>query len=82
MSGGFMVREIEPDLIDTVRVAQMLGVKRRTIEDWIYDQRKNYTPDPLPLVKVGRLNRFPPKAVEAWWKRRMVSTVEYGEASE
>lgn len=76
------MKEIEPDLIDKTRVAQMLGVKPRTIEDWIYDQRRVHTADPLPVVKIGRLNRFPPNKVQEWWKRRQVSnTVEYGEVS-
>lgn len=42
----------EPELYTPVEMAAMLRVPLRTLEKWVL-QRK------IPVVKVGRLNRFP-----------------------
>jgi excisionase family DNA binding protein len=42
----------EPELYTPFEMAQMLRVPLRTIEKWVLQRR-------IPVVKCGRLNRFP-----------------------
>lgn len=46
-------------LLSTKEVAELLNVSWRTVEDWRLDRK-------LPVVKVGRLNRFRRSAVIAF----------------
>jgi len=63
----------EPELVSSRAVAKILGISERTIEDWVYEQRRRFTPDPLPYHKIGRLTRFSLADVRAWYRRRRVS---------
>ncbi|MDD5673044.1 MAG: helix-turn-helix domain-containing protein [Chitinivibrionales bacterium] len=47
----------EPEFYTPDELAVLLRVPRRTIEKWSLQRR-------LPVVKVGRLNRFPRVAIE------------------
>jgi len=67
------MNSIEPELIDGRAVARILGISERTIQDWVYEQRRHFTPDPLPYHKIGRLTRFSLSDVRAWYGRRRVS---------
>jgi excisionase family DNA binding protein len=42
----------EPEYYTPAELAAMLRIPRRTLEKWVLQRR-------LPVVKVGRLNRFP-----------------------
>ena len=42
----------EPELYTPVEMAAMLRVPLRTLEKWVLQRR-------IPVIKVGRLNRFP-----------------------
>ena len=64
---------IEPELVSGKAVARILGLSERTIEDWVYEQRRRFTPDPLPYHKIGRLTRFHLPEVRDWYRRRKVS---------
>lgn len=44
------------------KVAEILGVKTSTIYQWTYE---GY----IPHVKLGRLVRFDPKAIEEWVRK-------------
>jgi len=45
-------KPVEPDYFTPKELAALLQVPRRTLEKWTLQKR-------LPVVKVGRLNRFP-----------------------
>jgi hypothetical protein len=64
--------KVPRELLDVKAVAYILNVSPRTIEDWIYRERRTPTPDPLPVRKVGRLNKFRYEDVWAWVERRKV----------
>lgn len=44
--------EQEPELYTPGELASLLRIPRRTLEKWTLQRR-------LPVVKIGRLNRFP-----------------------
>lgn len=52
----------EPDFYTGEELADMLRIPRRTLEKWVLKRR-------LPVVKVGRLNRFPRVEIQ----RRLLS---------
>jgi excisionase family DNA binding protein len=43
---------IEPEFYTPEELADLLRIPKRTIEKWVLKKR-------LPVIKVGRLNRFP-----------------------
>ena len=47
------------DLVDVNELARRLGISRHTIYSWVSQRR-------IPYLKVGRLLRFEPTAVDAW----------------
>lgn len=58
--GAQKAEPLENDpLLSTSDVAELLNVSARTVEDWRLDRK-------LPVVKVGRLNRFRRSAVLAF----------------
>jgi excisionase family DNA binding protein len=42
----------EPEFYTPAELAELLRIPRRTLEKWTLQRR-------LPVIKVGRLNRFP-----------------------
>ena len=56
--GGISSRTRSP-LVDIPAVAERLGVSERFVRRLVFERR-------IPYVKVGRLVRFDPAAVEQW----------------
>jgi len=50
-------------LVDVKTVAEMLGVKEKTVYDWTHRRL-------MPYHKVGRLLRFDPDEIERWVKEK------------
>jgi len=63
---------LEPELLSIRKLAKFLDCSPKTIQDWVYKDRKRPTPDPLPYYKLGGLVRFRLKEVMAWIERRKV----------
>ena len=61
-----------PELLSTRRLAELLDCSPKTVQDWLYKDRKNPTTDPLPYYRLGGLVRFKLKEVMAWVERRRV----------
>jgi excisionase family DNA binding protein len=60
------------DLLSIRRVAQILDCSPKTVQDWLYKDRKCPSSDPLPYYRIGGLVRFKAKEVTAWIERRRV----------
>ena len=60
------------ELVSIKRLAQILDCSPETVRDWMYRNRRNMTPDPLPYYRVGGLVRFRLADVTAWIDRRRV----------
>jgi predicted DNA-binding transcriptional regulator AlpA len=60
------------DLLSIRRLAQILDCSPKTVQDWLYKERKDPSSDPLPYYRIGGLVRFKPNEVIAWIERRRV----------
>jgi excisionase family DNA binding protein len=60
------------ELLSIRRLAQLLDCSPKTVQDWLYKDRKRPSSDPLPYYRIGGLVRFKPKEVTAWIERRRV----------
>jgi excisionase family DNA binding protein len=58
-------KPIEQELIDITQAAKLLGTTVRHMRNLVADDRD----DRIPFGHVGRLLRFDPLAVAAWWQR-------------
>ena len=63
---------VGPELLSIKNLAQLLDCSPKTVQDWLYKDRKNPSTDPLPYYRVGGLVRFKLKEVLAWVERRRV----------
>jgi excisionase family DNA binding protein len=63
---------IGPELLSTRKVAEILDCSPKTVQDWIYKDRKRPSNDPLPYYRVGGLVRFKLSEVLRWIERRRV----------
>lgn len=61
-----------PELLSTKKLALILDCSPKTVQDWLYKDRKNPSTDPLPYYRVRGLVRFKLKEVLAWVDRRRV----------
>jgi excisionase family DNA binding protein len=52
-------------LLSVAETAELLNVKKSTIYAWIHERR-------LPFIRVGRLPRFRPEAIEQWLENNTV----------
>lgn len=58
------------ELLNTEQAAGLLGVKRWTLRAWV-SQRK------VPFVKLGRLVRFDPAALELFVLQNSIESIDY-----
>jgi excisionase family DNA binding protein len=63
---------LEPEMLSTRRLAQILDCSPKTVQDWLYKDRQRPAPDPLPYYRVGGLVRFKLSEVRKWIERRRV----------
>jgi excisionase family DNA binding protein len=49
---------MEP-LLDVNQAAQILGITPRTLQEWVRLRK-------LPFLKIGKLTKFRPEALQAW----------------
>ncbi len=63
---------VGPELLSTKKLAQLLDCSPKTVQDWLYRDRKMQNADPLPYYRVGGLVRFRLADVVAWIERRRV----------
>jgi excisionase family DNA binding protein len=63
---------VGPDLLSTRKLAETLDCSPKTVQDWIYKDRKRPGPDPLPYYRLGGLVRFRLSEVRRWIERRRV----------
>ena len=63
---------LEPELLSIKKLAQVLDCSPRTVQDWLYKDRKRPSSDPLPYYKLGGLVRFRITEVMTWVQRRRV----------
>jgi hypothetical protein len=63
---------VGPELLSTRKLAAILDCSPKTVQDWIYKDRKRPGPDPLPYYRVGGLVRFSLSEVVSWVGRRRV----------
>jgi excisionase family DNA binding protein len=66
------VEAIGPELLSTRKVAEILDCSPKTVQDWMYKNRKTPCSDPLPYYRVGGLVRFKLSEVLGWVERRRV----------
>ncbi len=52
-------------LMNAEEAAKFLGIKKSTVYAWVAQRR-------LPYIKVGRLLKFRPRALERWLKEREI----------
>ena len=57
--------ENDASLMTTEEAAKFLGVKKSTVYAWGGQRR-------IPYIKVGRLLKFRPKALERWLKEQEI----------
>jgi excisionase family DNA binding protein len=69
---GVTFSPLEPELLSIRKLAQVLDCSPKTVQDWLYKERKRPGSDPLPYYKLGGLVRFRIKEVMAWVDRRQV----------
>lgn len=62
----------EAELLSIKHLAQVLGCSPKTVQDWLYKERRNPGSDPLPYYKLQGLIRFRLDEVMAWIARRRV----------
>ena len=60
------------ELLSVRKIAQFLDCSPKTVQDWLYKDRKNPNTDPLPYYRVRGLIRFKLIEVLAWVERRRV----------
>jgi excisionase family DNA binding protein len=63
---------LEPELLSTRKLAALLDCSPKTVQDWLYKDRRVPTSDPLPYYKLRGLVRFRANEVMAWVERRKV----------
>ena len=63
---------VVPELLSTRKLAQLLDCSPKTVQDWLYKDRKTPSPDALPYYRVRGLVRFRVADVLAWIERRRV----------
>jgi hypothetical protein len=63
---------LSPDLLFTRKLAEILDCSPKTVQDWIYKDRKRPGNDPLPYYRLGGLVRFRLSEVLSWVGRRRV----------
>jgi excisionase family DNA binding protein len=63
---------LEAELLSVRRLAQVLDCSPKTVQDWLYKDRKKQTMDPLPYYRLGGLVRFRVSEVLDWIERRRV----------
>src|SRR5947208_11620960 len=63
---------LEPEMLSTKRLAQALDCSPKTVQDWLYKDRKTESADPLPYYRLHGLVRFRLREVLAWIERRRV----------
>jgi excisionase family DNA binding protein len=68
---------LEPELLSTRKLAALLDCSPKTVQDWLYKDRRIPTPDPLPYYKLRGLVRFRAKEVMAWVERRKIRTSSF-----
>lgn len=61
---------LEPELLSVRKLATVLDCSPKTIQDWLYKDRKRPTFDPLPYYKLRGLVRFRLQEVMSWVERR------------
>ena len=61
-----------PELLSTKKLADLLDCSPKTIQDWVYKDRKYPCSDPLPYYRLGGLIRFRLSEVLGWIERRRV----------
>jgi excisionase family DNA binding protein len=66
------LNEVVPELLSTRKLAQLLDCSPKTVQDWLYKDRKTPSLDALPYYRVGGLVRFRLGDVLAWIERRRV----------
>jgi len=67
-----------PELLSTKKLALILDCSPKTVQDWLYKDRKNPSADPLPYYRVQGLVRFKLREVQAWVERRRVRVSSVG----
>ncbi len=60
------------ELLSTRKLAEILDCSPKTVQDWLYKDRKTQTADPLPYYRLGGLVRFRLSDVLRWIERRRV----------
>jgi predicted DNA-binding transcriptional regulator AlpA len=75
-----MDNEETADLLSTRRLAQVLDCSPKTVQDWMYKDRKNPATDPLPYYRIGGLVRFKLSEVRRWINRRRVRIAAVGKS--
>jgi predicted DNA-binding transcriptional regulator AlpA len=63
---------VESELLSTKKLAHILDCSTKTVQDWLYKDRKAPGPDPLPYYRLGGLVRFRLGEVLRWIQRRRV----------
>jgi excisionase family DNA binding protein len=63
---------VGPELLSTRSLAEVLDCSPKTVQDWIYKDRKKPGADPLPYYRLGGLVRFRLSEVLRWVERRRV----------
>ena len=63
---------VGPEMLSTRRLAAILDCSPKTVQDWIYKDRKRPSTDPLPYYRLGGLVRFKLSEVLHWLERRRV----------
>ena len=71
MDGPTLI-SLELELVSVRTLAGFLDCSPKTVRDWLYKDRKNPSPDPLPYYRIGGLVRFKLKEVTAWVERRRI----------
>ena len=72
MSSLESVDVVGPELLSTRSLAKVLDCSPKTVQDWLYKDRRNPGTDPLPYYRVHGLVRFKLTEVMAWLERRRV----------
>ena len=57
------------NLLSSAEVAEMLGIKNKTLEQYRHHKRNELMP---PYIKIGRTIRYEKAAVVAWLKNNVV----------
>ena len=57
------------NLLSSAEVAEMLGIKNKTLEQYRHHQRHDLMP---PFIRIGRTVRYEKATVVAWLKARVV----------